>query len=272
VYTGTANYTGAVTEAQAVISAGYTLETNFRHNFSSDNNSSHELIFVAAQDGGNTQTWGGMTFLIHAGCGGSMSAATYGIDYCWGGYRMKQQLYNLFGAGDGRASFFWTTGQQVNVDNIGDYSHGIAAPKFTNKTSSGGNAQQTTMVDTDFPIFRLSDAYLIYAEASIRGGGGANALTYLNAIRERAYGNTSADFAALPPVDTILAERGRELMFEAGRRSDLVRFGLFSSATYLWAWKGGVVGGQALPTGRDLYPLPANELIANPNLTQNPGY
>jgi hypothetical protein len=97
-------------------------------------------------------------------------------------------------------------------------------------------------------------------------------LGYLNAIRERAYGNTSADFAALPPVDTILAERARELMFEANRRTDLVRFGVFSSAAYLWAWKGGVVGGQALPTGRDLYPLPANELIANPNLTQNPGY
>jgi hypothetical protein len=203
-----------------------------------------------------------------------MSAATYGIDYCWGGYRMKQQLYGLFGAGDGRASFFWTTGQQVNVDNIGDYSHGIAAPKFTNKTSSGGNAQQTTMVDTDFPIFRLSDAYLIYAEANIRGGGGsgANALTYLNQIRERAYGNTSADFAALPVVDSILAERGRELMLEASRRTDLVRFGRFSTGSYLWAWKGGVVGGQALPTGRDLYPLPGNELIANPNLQQNPGY
>jgi len=274
VYTGTPNYAGAVTEAQAVISAGYTLEANFRHNFSSDNNTSRELIFVSAQDGGNTQTWGGMTFLIHAGCGGSMSAATYGIDYCWGGYRMKQQLYKLFGAGDGRAAFFWTTGQQVNVDTIGQYSNGIAAPKFTNKTSAGGNAQQTTMVDTDFPIFRLADAYLIYAEANIRGGGGsaANALTYLNQIRERAYGNTSADFAALPAVDTLLAERGRELMFEASRRTDLVRFGVFSSATYLWAWKGGVMGGQALPTGRDLYPLPGNELIANPNLTQNPGY
>ncbi len=276
VYTGTPNYSGAVTEAAAVISSApaYSLATNFRLNFSADNNTSPELIFTAAQDGGNTQTWGGMTFLIHAGCGGSMSAATYGIDYCWGGYRMKQQLYNRFAAGDGRASFFWTTGQQVNVDDIGSYSNGIAAPKFINKKANGDTAQQRGMVDTDFPIFRLADAYLIYAEANIRGGGGsgANALTYLNLIRERAYGNTSADFGALPVVDTILAERARELMFEATRRTDLVRFGLFSSGAYLWAWKGGVVGGQALPTGRDLYPLPANELIANPNLKQNPGY
>jgi hypothetical protein len=130
------------------------------------------------------------------------------------------------------------------------------------------------MVDTDFPIFRLADAYLIYVEANIRGGSGsgATALGYLNAIRERAYGNTSADFAALPPVDTILAERGRELMFEAQRRTDLVRFGVFSGGGYVWAWKGGVPGGTAIGVFRDLYPLPANELIANPNLVQNPGY
>jgi hypothetical protein len=130
------------------------------------------------------------------------------------------------------------------------------------------------MVDTDFPIFRLADAYLIYVEANIRGGSGsgATALGYLNAIRERAYGNTSADFAALPPVDTILAERGRELMFEAQRRTDLVRFGVFSGGGYVWAWKGGAPGGTAIGVFRDLYPLPANELIANPNLVQNPGY
>jgi len=276
VYTGTPNYTGAVTEAQAVISSApaYSLATNFRLNFSANNNTSPELLFVAAQDGGNTQTWGGMTFLIHAGCGGSMSAGDYGIDYCWGGYRMKQQLYNMFDSTDGRSAFFHKAGQQVNVDDIGNYSNGIAAPKFINKTTGGANGSQSGMVDTDFPVFRLADAYLIYVEGNIRGGGGsaANALTYLNAIRQRAFGNTSANFAALPVVDTILAERGRELMFEATRRTDLVRFGVFSSGTYLWAWKGGIVGGQALPTGRDLYPLPANELIANPNLTQNPGY
>src|SRR6266566_3767160 len=274
VYTGTPNFTGAVTEAQAVINAGYSLPTSFRSNFTADNNVSPELIFVAAQDGRSTQTWGGMTFLIHAGCGGSMSAASFGIDYCWGGYRMKQQTYRRFAAGDTRAAFFYTTGQTDSVSDRGDFTKGIAAPRFTNLKANGDTAQAKGMVDTDFPIFRLADAYLIYAEANIRGGGGsaANALTYLNAVRQRAYGNTTANFAALPPVDTILAERGRELMFEAQRRSDLVRFGVFTGAAYLWAWKGGTPGGSALPTFRDLYPLPANELIANPNLHQNPGY
>src|SRR5882672_4136591 len=187
---------------------------------------------------------------------------------------MKQQIYRLYGAGDGRAAFFYTAGQTDSVSDRGDFTKGIAAPKFTNKRSTGANGTQMGMVDTDFPIFRLADAYLIYVEANIRGGGGsaATALGYLNAIRQRAYGSTSANFAALPPVDTLLAERGRELMFEAGRRTDLVRFGLFSTATYVWAWKNNVPGGAALAAGRDLYPLPANELIANPNLQQNPGY
>jgi hypothetical protein len=274
VYTGTTNYPGAVSEAQAVIAAGYTLDPVFKHNFQADNNTSPELVFVAPQDGNKTQTWGGMTFLVHAGCGGSMKAESSGVDYCWGGYRMKQQTYRLFAAADGRASFFYTTGQTDSVSDRGDFTKGIAAPKFTNRTSSGGSGAQKGMVDTDFPIFRLADAYLIYVEAAIRGGGGsgATALGYLNAIRERAFGNTSADFAALPPVDTILAERGRELMFEAQRRTDLVRFGVFSGGAYLWAWKGGSAGGTAIPSSHDLYPLPANELIANPNLTQNPGY
>jgi hypothetical protein len=277
VYTGTEHWADARTAAESVIGSGvYSLAPDFRNNFQSDNNTSPEIIFAALQDGNRTQTWGGMTFLIHAGCGGSMSSADYGIDYCWGGYRMKQQAYRLFDtANDGRASFFWTDGQTDSVIEIGSFGSGIAAPKFTNKTSTGANGQQLGMVDTDFPIFRLGEAYLIYAEAVLRGGGGsrAQALTYVNALRQRAYGNASGDIVdAELTLDFILAERGRELLFETRRRADLIRFGLFTGGTYLWAWKGGTAGGTATDAFRDLYPLPANELIANPNLTQNPGY
>jgi hypothetical protein len=299
VYTGTPNWGGAVTEAATVIGSGYTLDPSFRHNFEADNNTSPELIFVAAQDAGHTQTWGGMTFVIHAGCGGPMSATAYGIDYCWGGYRLKQQALRLFSAGDARGAYFFTvdsaiahgdttTQQEVDsgkavvtglshqtdsVISVGIYSHGAPAPKFSNKTSGGGSGAQTGMVDTDFPIFRLADAMLIYAEANIRGGGGSGALAlqYLNDIRERAFGGTSADLGALPPVDTVLAERGRELLFEASRRTDLIRFGKFVSG-YNWAWKNNTAGGADLLPGRDLYPIPANVLVANPNLHQNTGY
>src|SRR2546430_3514000 len=110
VYTGTPNYSGALTEAQAVISAGYSLATNFRSNFTADNNTSPELVFVAAQDGRSTQTWGGMTFLIHAGCGGRMSAAKYRIDYCWGGDPTKEENYPPVAAGGTPAALLFTPG------------------------------------------------------------------------------------------------------------------------------------------------------------------
>lgn len=277
VYTGTEHWADAVTAAEDVIGSGtYSLNPVFRNNFTSDNNLSPEIIFAALQDGNHTQTWGGMTFLIHAGCGGSMSSADYGIDYCWGGYRLKQQAYRQFDTElDGRAAFFWTDGQTDSVIDKGTFTNGIAAPKFTNKKSDGTNGQQLGMVDTDFPIFRLGEAYLIYAEAVVRGGGGsrAQALTYVNALRQRAYGDASGDITdAELTLDFLISERGRELLYETRRRADLIRFGLFTGATYVWAWKGNDPGGVALPARDSLYPLPANEIIANPNLTQNSGY
>jgi hypothetical protein len=124
-------------------------------------------------------------------------------------------------------------------------------------------------------MFRLADAYLMYAEAVLRGGGGtrAQALTYVNALRQRAYGNASGNITDPElTLDFVLAERGRELLWEGHRRVDLVRYGLFTGGTYLWAWKGGAVAGTATGTHLDLYPLPVSEIVANPNLTQNPGY
>ena len=275
VYSGTDDDAHALTAVASVINSGqYTLESNYRHNFTSDNNTSTEVIFAAIQDGSHTQTWGGMTFLVHAGCGGSMVPANYGIDYCWGGYRMKQQAFRLFGPGDVRGSFFYTSGQTDSVIDIGTFTNGIAGPKFTNKTSTGGPGSQTTMIDTDFPIFRLGEAYLIYAEAAVRTGNNvAQGVTYFNYLRERAFGDASHDITAgQMTLDTILAERGRELLFEARRRTDLIRFGLFTGGTYVWAWKGNLPGGTATDAKYNLYAIPLNELSANPNLKQNPGY
>lgn len=300
--TGTANDAGALAEAQTVISSGYyTLNPVFRNNFTSDNNLSPEIIFSAIEDGTHTQTWGGMTFLVHAECGGGMQASWFGMDYCWGGYRMKQQAYRQFVAGDSRGAFIYdsaaayaagdttkrdptnpkdttTTGisnVSDSVSDLGNFQKGAAAPKFTNKTSTGAAGSQTTMIDTDFPIWRLGEAYLIYAEAAVRSGTNlAQGLAYFNALRERAYGNTSADIASAAnmTLDTLLAERTRELLFEGHRRTDLIRFGKFTGGSYLWALKGNVPGGASTDPHFALYPLPANELSANPGLTQNVGY
>jgi hypothetical protein len=276
VYTGTPNYTGALTEAAAVIATpGLTLDPNWRHLFQADNRTSSEIIFPIESDGVNTQTWGGVTFLAHASCGGSMSAGTYGIDYCWGGTRLKLQAFRNYSAGDNRAAFFYANGQTDTVFAIGNFNNGIAAPKFVNVKSVGGAGSNPTFVDTWFPMFRLGEAYLIYAEANLRGGGGsaATALGYVNALRERAYGGVAGDITAGQlDLPFVLAERGRELLWEAHRRTDLVRYASFTGGTYLWQWKGGQINGVATDAHLNLYPLPATELVTNPNLTQNPGY
>ena len=140
---------------------------------------------------------------------------------------------------------------------------------------AGANGSHATFPDTDFPLFRLADAYLMYAEAFLRGGGGsqATALGYVNALRQRAYGNASGNITAGQlTLDFILDERGRELLWEGHRRTDLIRYGRFTGGSYLWAWKGGAQAGIATGAHLNLYPIPANEIIANPNLVQNTGY
>ncbi len=274
VYTGTPHYAEALAAAQAVIAGPFSLDPSFRHVFQADNNTSPEIIFPIIQDGKTTETWGGGTFLVHASCGGSMNPATYGVNGCWFGLRLKAEAYNRFAVDDPRRSFFWTDGQSVDVTSISDFSKGIPAPKYENVTSTGTAGSDATHVDTDFPLFRLADMYLVAAEALLRTGGDrAQALSYVNALRERAYGNTSADITDPQlSLQFILDERGRELLWEAHRRTDLVRFGLFTGGDYVWQWKGGAPAGTSTETFRNLYPLPASELSANPNLVQNPGY
>jgi starch-binding outer membrane protein, SusD/RagB family len=280
VYAGTPNYAGALNEAIAVIGGGYSLAPNYFNNFEADNNTSPEIIFAVPEDGIHTQTYGSTNFIIHASCGNSMNHADYGVDGCWYGLRLKPSAHDLYGAGDRRAANFYTNGQSVAVASISTFGDGIPNPKFTNKTSGGATGSNPSFADTDFPMFRLGEAYLIYAEASLRGGGGtrAQALAYVNALRSRAFGDTlhripDAGFT----LQTILDERGRELIWEAHRRTDLVRYGLFTGAGYIWAWKGANAYGTdstgiATDAHLNLYPIPANELIANPNLKQNPGY
>jgi hypothetical protein len=280
IYTGTPRWAEGLAAAQAVIAGPYSLDNNYQDIFLADNHTSPEIIFAVTQDGLRTQTWGGMTFLVHASCGGNlMNAANYGIDGCWWGLRLKPQAFNRYASGDGRASYFFrgsgADSQSVAVTSIGNWYDGIAAPKYKNVTSTGQRGSHPTHVDTDFPMFRLADAYLIYAEAVLRGGGGtrAQALAYVNALRQRAYGGTSGDITDPElTLDFILDERGRELLWEAHRRTDLVRYGRFTGGSYIWSWKGGTQAGVATNARYDLYPLPASELVANPNLEQNPGY
>jgi starch-binding outer membrane protein, SusD/RagB family len=282
VYSGTTSWNAALTEAQTVIaSPAYALDTSYHHLTTADNNTSTEIIFAIPFDGARTQTYGGTTYLVHASLGGSMVDTVYGVHGAWGGLRLKPEAYGLFASGDRRAASFYTAGQTVPVTNISTFTNGIANAKFVNVTSAGKPGSNPTFADTDFPVFRLGEAYLIYAEAVLQGatnGTRVQALGYVNALRTRAYGNTSGNITdAQLTLPFLLDERGRELLWEAHRRTDLVRYGLFTGGGYLWAWKGQSPTGTnsagiATDAKLNLYPLPSNELIANPNLKQNPGY
>jgi hypothetical protein len=272
VYTGTARWAEARQAAEAVIAGPYALDTNWYRLFRTNNNTSPEMIFPVTQDGVNTRTWGGMTFLTHAACGGAFDTpGAFGLDFCWWGLRLKPEILPLWTGTDIRDDFFVSQTSDA-ITSIGDFFAGRGGMKFTNTSTTGAPGSNATHPDTDFPMFRLADAYLMYAEAVVRGGGGsrATALGYINALRTRANATTIAD--SQMTLQFILDERERELMWEGHRRTDLVRYGRFTGGDYIWSWKGGIQAGRATEGFRNLYPIPGSELVANPRLTQNPGY
>jgi len=176
---------------------------------------------------------------------------------------------------DSRA-MFWTDGQSLEIKDIGTFTDGYAITKFKNVTSTGVKGSDGTYCDTDFPMFRLGDVYLMYAEAVERGGTGGDlgtAVGLINDLRLRAYGDASGNIAAGDLTDDfILDERGRELYWEGYRRTDLIRHGKFTSGSYLWQWKGGVANGTGVSDFYSLFPIPSSDVTANPNLIQNAGY
>lgn len=274
VYIGTPKYDECITACNKVINGGYSLEGEYAHLFLADNHNSSEVIFPINFDGISTRTWGGMTFLVHAAVGGSMSPADFGIDNGWGGSRTTPALVNKFDTSatnmDSR-KMFHSDGQAFEIDMISDFTQGWAVTKYKNLNADGSAGSDITFPDTDFPMFRLGDAYLMYAEAVLRGGSGdaAIALGYVNDIRARA--NESAITAADLDLDFILDERARELYWECHRRTDLIRFGKFTSG-YTWDWKGGVKEGQDVDEKYNIFPIPSADLGANPTLNQNDGY
>jgi hypothetical protein len=182
--------------------------------------------------------------------------------------------YTLAPITDQRAQFYTNT-NGVDIKDIGDFKDGYAITKFKNLKSDGSMGSDATQVDIDMPIFRLAEMYLTYAEAVKRGGTGGSltlAVDYLNKLRERAYKNKNGNITSYD-LDYILAERARELYWEGHRRTDLIRFGdKFTTASYLWPWKGGIAAGKGVESYRKLYPIPTDDLTANPNLKQNTGY
>ena len=183
--------------------------------------------------------------------------------------------YTISESGDSRENFF-TEDQNLEIEDPFTFTDGYAVEKFRNVDVNGNQGSDAggDFVDVDFPMFRLADAYLMYAEIFLRGGGGSasQAAEYVNMLRERAYGSPAGNITATDlTLDFVLDERSRELHWEAHRRTDLIRFGQFTTSG-IWPWKGGVKEGKTTEAFRDIYPIPSTDIIANPLLKQNEGY
>lgn len=254
--------------SQKVIDEGYELHDNYAEIFNADNyKRTDEIIFTIVADSKTTVSWGLSTYVV---CGSATNYATQdpasvGITSGWSMWRAGSQTVSLFNeySGDVRANFY-TDGMSLPVTDTYEQTQGYIYLKWTNLTDAGEASCNTSAygVDTDFPLFRISEAYLNMAEAILRGGQGANdgADFYLNKVRNRA-GISSLSGATL---NDVYGERSREFVLEAMRRTDLIRFGKF----LLGDWD---CGPGAKASKYTYYPIPQTELTANPKLS-NPEY
>ena len=302
VYTGTTHWDEAKTYAEKVINGPHKLWTTGKNGWSAyqmlfmgdngESGASQEAILPLLQDGVTTTSWGTSLFLMASCWKDDMDTnGDYGTKENWAGNRARSQFIAKFfpagnapeatiadmaaAANDNRALFYGIDRELV-VNNPSEFTSGYSVGKYRNTYSSGAEGHNSQFIDTDYFIMRAAEAYLIAAEADARLHGNqitATGLGYINALRARA--NARPVSQADCTIDFILDERSRELYYEGFRRTDLIRYGYFGgekSANYLWDWKGGVKNGQGFAAFRNLFAIPAEDINANPKLTQNPGY
>ena len=300
VYTGSANWAAAKEYAEKVINGPHKLWTQGMNGWSAyqmlfmgdngSNGASQEAILPLIQDGVKTTAWCTSLFLIASTWKADMDTeGNYGTSELWAGNRARIQLVQKFfpnndapqatirdmaaAAGDDRALFFGIE-RELKVNTPTEFTSGYSVGKYRNTYASSGSAHNSQFPDADFFLMRSAEAYLIAAEADARINGGTTTTTgagYINALRQRAHTSTLTSYS----LNQILDERSRELYFEGFRRTDLIRFGYFggdNSGQYLWEWKAGAEYGASFPAYRNIFALPSEDVNANPNLKQNPGY
>lgn len=307
VYTNEARWADAKSAASEVIGMGYKLCSNYGHLFMQDNGENadarNEFIFSIAYDRDKTQSYGGTTCMINASVD---DAARIGIAAAlgypegskiardqWNGYHVSNEFVSAnyemtgveWGATSGLGYNYAQSDQRAMFYNIGctqeidktNANTGWRCWKFNSMESNGNlctdESKYTVFSSSDFPMFRLAEMYLIYAEAQARMDGGKTsdqtAVGYVKALRTRA----GLSCPSTIDTDFILKERACELFWEGHRRTDLIRYGYFTSISHPWPYKGGIPDGKVnLESYRTIYPLPISDLSENPKLVQNPGY
>ncbi len=282
VYTGTAQWDKAISAADEIISSTkYSLETNYFANFNATNNASRENIFVIPYDAAKLKGFNLAQMTLHY-----ESKATFNLtDQPWNGYCTIASFYDSYEPTDVRRANL-LEGAQFAADGTTRLLDGgaesndpdgkpltftkVVNEHFPNCLRQAGARigkykfanGSTPELNNDYPIFRLADVILMKAEALWRkSAADPTALTLVNSIRTRA---GVAAFASLTN-DNFLAERGREMFFEAVRRTDMVRFGKFIEP--YGPFKPGTDAAC-----KTLFPIPQPQMDANKNLKQNPCY
>ena len=291
VYTGTAMWAEAKATCEKIFSLGYKLAPTHAELFRGDNgenaDAKGEFLFAAAYNAEQIQSYGGTTYLTLSTLSGDDGAINItGINGGWAGNRVPygyvaKWFTDVKGANyetgeytytDKRAGYFFIKGRTESMENnLNTFLNGWSCIKFNNvphdvdPVDFAATAATKNFSDIDFPLIRLGEINLIYAEACMHAGGDASA--QVKALADR------AGVAAPKAIDAdfLLAERSRELMWEAHRRTDLIRFGKWISG-YNWTYKGGNFSGQDLPSHFNVFPVPSTELSTNLDLEQNPGY
>lgn len=280
--------------ADQILAGSYNLGTNFFDNFAPNNHIiGTELIYTLKADNGAGIGGNGAMYMDFSGLHYNQNPSG------WNGFTTLGDFYDKFEANDKRRGGAYTGvtnvtgltvgllfGQQYDQNGTALLDRKGNPLSFTKEVAlkeTGNNLEVTGIRvmkyppdlvhqfpwDNDLVVFRLADVLLMKAEAIARGGTATNVGPYgnspasiVNYIRTHA----TRGVGALGTVDlnAIYDERGRELYWEGWRRNDMIRFGRFLEARDL---KPEVSGPERL-----LYPIPNEQLVINPNLSQNPGY
>lgn len=295
VYTGTPMWQEAKDACEDIFKMGYSLCPEYADLFRGDNGENpealNEVLFGISYDAEQTQSYGGTSYLTLAAIAATDVSSTQminGVNNGWGGIRVPyeyvEKYFNVrnadYSAGtydvnDKRGRMFYIKGRSESMDGaLYVFLNGWSCLKFNNiphnmdQDSYLETAASKAYSDIDFPMIRLGEIYLIYAEACMNLGQANTALPKVQELAARAGVTAPTSITQ----EWLIEERARELMWEGHRRTDLIRYGKFTSSSFLWTYKGGSFSGQGFDDHMKIFAIPASELASNPELHQNPGY
>lgn len=283
-------YKKVIESCDKVMAMGYILEPNFKDNFSITNQNSREAILAAIYDESDTKNQNQLHFNTLHYKDNEVFGANFGA---WNGMSAQPDYAKLFPEDDPRreASFLMGLQRSLATGEILITAHGFELDHTIEMTILPGTELDGTpwgavnqhdgyralkwpytssLVDAmgnDYHIFRYADIYLMKAEALLRSGGSvAEATTLVNAVRERAYGNSDHNYATVT-LKEVQLERRLEFAWELTSRQDDIRFGCFDKGM----WTSSKCERKS-DEYLKLFPVSQDAWQTNDKLTQNPGY